>query len=175
MYNDAGKRISLKKDQSLGMDSWEMRCPDSSYKSCLLCAGCSDSSLHFSKIPLKLADFLADRYCNIYLRRSQMCELDTHRRCQLLQFRDESRFWIPRVVTATSPNQIPCGNKHFFFFHLQYKRPTHDKLRSCIAMQFPFENPILPRQKYNEMRQRNPRKQFAIAGASGLQPGSELG
>lgn len=36
VFDDIGKRITLKKDPSLGRDSWEMRCADTFYRSYLL-------------------------------------------------------------------------------------------------------------------------------------------
>lgn len=60
IYDDIVKRNTLQKDQSLGRDSWEMRSPDTFYRSYLLCAACSNSAFYFSKTPLELTDVLAD-------------------------------------------------------------------------------------------------------------------
>lgn len=65
VYEDVGKKITLKKNQSLGRDSSEMRCPDAFFRSYLLCASWSNSVLCFGKTPLKLTDVVADSRCNI--------------------------------------------------------------------------------------------------------------
>lgn len=85
VYDDIGERITLKKDQSLGRDSWEMRCSDTFHRSYIVCAAQANSVLHFGRTPLKLMDVPTDGPCNTCLKQTgTVHELDTHRRYQLL-------------------------------------------------------------------------------------------
>ena len=175
VYDDIGKRITLKQDQFLGKDSWEMRCPDTSYRSCLLCATCSNSALYFGKTPLKLMDVLADRPCNICLKQAETDTLTGHTEeidtnCFSLEIKVV--FLVPQAVAATKPHHIPHGNEGTFVFIYAIQVFKTTAFLLTLHTGFPFGNPLFySRSKSKDQGQRSLQGESALAAAGSLRRG----